>query len=264
LDYKFSIRTAFVIVFASILSAFLSGGLVLGLGLYFPETTQKNLTFISFIVGQCFMLIPLVFFLILKKEPIYKRLRINLVSYNTLSQTIIFSIGLIILCDEFDRLIQVFVATPEYIIDLNNILQPESFFGYILLFIAVSIIAPLGEELLFRGFLQQFLERYWKDITRAILMTTLLFAIIHMNPFWFIQIYILGIMLGFLSWKTNSIFPPLILHTINNATALLFTFIDLGKSNLYLWNNHVSPWILFVAALFVYIGFTGLNKWKEA
>ena len=105
MDYKFSIRTAFVIVFASILSAFLSGGLVLGLGLYFPETTQKNLTFISFIVGQCFMLIPLVFFLILKKEPIYKRLRINLVSYNTLSQTIIFSIGLIILCDEFDRLI---------------------------------------------------------------------------------------------------------------------------------------------------------------
>ena len=174
-----------------------------------------------------------------------------------------FSIGLIILSDEFDRLIQVFMPSPNYIVDLNNLLQPDSVFGYILLIIAIAIIAPIGEELLFRGFLQQFLEQHWKDITRAILITSLFFSIIHMNPYWFIQIYILGIMLGFLSWKTNSIFPPLILHVLNNGTALLFSFIDLEKNSWYLWNNHVAPWFLLLALALVYRGFVGLNKSKS-
>ncbi len=174
-----------------------------------------------------------------------------------------FSVGLIILSDEFDRVIQVFIPSPNYIIDLNSLLQPESILGYILLIIAVAIIAPIGEELLFRGFLQQFLEKNWKDITRAILITSLFFSIIHMNPYWFIQIYVLGVMLGFLSWKTNSIFPPLILHALNNGTALLFSFIDIEKNSLYLWNNHVAPWVLLLAIALVYTGFVGLNKAKS-
>ena len=45
-----------------------------------------------------------------------------------------------------------------------------------------------------------------------------------MNPYWFFQIYILGIFLGFLAWKTNSIIAPLILHGLNNFIALLLSF----------------------------------------
>lgn len=262
MNYNFKPQAAFAVVFISIFSAFLSGGIIVSLGLYFPEYSQKTFTFISFIVGQSFMLIPLISFLISKKEPLIKRLRINLVSSETIKLTTMFSIGLIILSDEFDRLIQVFIPSPNYIVDLNNLLQPDNVFGYILLIIAIAIIAPIGEELLFRGFLQQFLEQHWKDITRAILITSLFFSIIHMNPYWFIQIYILGIMLGFLSWKTNSIFPPLILHALNNGTALLFSFIDPEKSSWYLWNNHVAPWILLLAIVLVYTGFVGLNKSK--
>ena len=262
MNYNFKPQAAFAVVFISIFSAFLSGGIIVSLGLYFPEYSQKTFTFISFIVGQSFMLIPLISFLISKKEPLIKRLRINPVSSETIKLTTMFSIGLIILSDEFDRLIQVFIPSPNYIVDLNNLLQPDSVFGYILLIIAIAIIAPIGEELLFRGFLQQFLEQHWKDITRAILITSLFFSIIHMNPYWFIQIYILGIMLGFLSWKTNSIFPPLILHALNNGTALLFSFIDPEKSSWYLWNNHVAPWVLLLAIVLVYMGFIGLNKSK--
>jgi len=263
LNYNFKSQAAFAIVFIAIFSAFLSGGIIVSLGSYFPEYSQKTFTFFSFIVGQSFMLIPLISFLISKKEPLIKRLRINPVSSETIKLTTMFSIGLIILSDEFDRLIQVFIPSPKYIVDLNNLLQPESVFGYILLIIAVAIIAPIGEELLFRGFLQQFLEQNWKDITRAILITSLFFSIIHMNPYWFIQIYVLGVMLGFLSWKTNSIFPPLILHALNNGTALLFSFIDIEKSSLYLWNNHVAPWVLLLAVALVYTGFVGLNKSKS-
>ena len=47
-----------------------------------------------------------------------------------------------------------------------------------------------------------------------------------MNPYWFIQIYILGVFLGFLAWKTKSIIAPLILHGLNNFIALLLSLSE--------------------------------------
>ena len=234
----------------------------MSMGLSLPEESQKNYTFISFIIGQSFMIIPLILFLLSKKEPLIKRLRLNPVSMNIMFFSFIFSLGLIIISDEIDRLIQIFIPAPEYILDLNNLLQPESILGFFLLFTAVAIIAPVGEELLFRGFLQQFLEKYWRDITKSILIIALFFAIIHLNPFWFIQIYILGVVLGFLSWKTNSIIPSLILHSLNNSVALILSFVDLEKDNFYLLNGHVSPPIIILAVFFVIKGFTKINRKK--
>ena len=153
-----------------------------------------------------------------------------------------------------------FIEAPKYVIDLNGVLKPESLSGYLLLFIAVVIIAPLGEELLFRGFFQKVLEDNWKDITRSVLVTALIFSFIHMNPFWFAQIYILGILLGFLAWKTNSIIPPLILHSLNNLIALVLSFTTNNETSFYLYKGHVSPWILLLAIIIVYTGFKEINK----
>ena len=262
MNNTFSIRAAFGIVVASILSAFIAGGMVLAIGLSNPDSPQKFYTFISFIVGQGFMLVPLLWFLNSRREPILQRLRLKPISSQTGSMVALFSIGLIVLSDELDRIVKLVVPAPEYIVDMNGLLQPESFLGYILLFVAVAVIAPLGEELLFRGFLQQFLEKHWKDVTRAILITALLFATIHMNPFWFVQIYILGIMLGFLSWKTGSVLAALILHGMNNTFALIFSFSEIGDNSFYLWNDHVAPWILVLAIGFVVFGFRGINSIK--
>ena len=260
MNNSFSIQTALGIVIISILSAFIAGGLVLGIGLSNPESSQKYYTFISFIIGQGFMIVPLLWFLKSKQEPILKRLRLNSISYDTLIQTIMLSLGVIILSDELDRIIQSFFPAPEYIVDLNGLLRPETFLGFILLFIAVAIIAPIGEELLFRGFFQQALEKHWKDVTRAILITALLFSMIHMNPYWFAQIYILGVILGFIAWKTQSVLPALILHGMNNTMAMLFAFVDLEKNNLYIWNGHVAPWIILFAIYASYYGFKGINR----
>ena len=150
----------------------------------------------------------------------------------------------------------IFLNIDTYIYTLLTSLS----LGFVLLFIAVAIIAPIGEELLFRGFFQQVLEKHWKDVTRAILMTALIFSMIHMNPYWFAQIYILGIILGFIAWKTKSVLPALILHGMNNAMAMLFAFVDLEKNNLYIWNGHVAPWIILFAIYTSYYGFSGINR----
>ena len=104
------------------------------------------------------------------------------------------------------------------------------------------------------------LEKYWKDITKAVLVTSLLFAFIHMNSYWFIQIYLLGIFLGYLSWKCGSIIPSLILHSINNAAAILLSFTEIDVESFYLWKGHLSPIIILVALYLFFYGFRGINN----
>ena len=253
-------RVAFGIVIASLLSAFFAGAIVLGIGLSNPDSPQQFYTFISFIIGQGFMLVPLLWFLKSKKEPIVERLRLKPIKINLVTATVCLSMGIIIISDELDRIIQAFLPAPDYILDLNGLLRPDTFIGFILLFIAVSIIAPLGEELIFRGFFQQVLEKHWKDVTRAILVTALFFAMIHMNPYWFLQIYILGVILGFLAWKTKSVIPSLILHSMNNTMAMFFSFVDIEKNSFYIFHGHVQPWVILLALYLLISGFQGISE----
>tara|TARA_A100001011_G_scaffold46726_1_gene44167 strand:- start:166 stop:960 length:795 start_codon:yes stop_codon:yes gene_type:complete len=253
-------KTAFIIVFVSIISAFLTGGVIAWLGASYASSHQKVITFVSFIIGQSLMVVPLITYLKFKRLPFFNSIRFKILKYSEIKFVTLFSAGLIILSDEIDRIIQFFFPTPEYVLDLNYLLKPDSFWSGVLLFIAVVILAPLGEEIIFRGFLQQTLEKRWKDITRAILFTALIFSLIHMNPYWFIQIYFLGVILGFLAWKTQSIIAPLILHSMNNCMALLLSLLDLQQNSLYILNGHVAPWILIFALYSVFFGFNQINQ----
>ena len=124
---KIDIKTAFLIVFFSFLCAFLAGGILAWLGTFYAQSYQKMMTFISFIVGQSIMVVPLFFYLKIKNIPIQESIRFNALRSTTVWYVILFSMGLVILSDELDKLIQVFISTPEYIVDLNQLLKPKSF-----------------------------------------------------------------------------------------------------------------------------------------
>ena len=81
-----------------------------------------------------------------------------------------------------------------------------------------------------------------------------------MNPVWVIQIYFLGVILGYLAWKTGSILTSLILHSLNNGTALFLTKYSDTIEPYYLWNNHVSPIFLALGVIALWAGFIRLNK----
>ena len=94
-----SIRTAFGVVILSVLSAFLAGGLVMGIATSLPDSSKKIYTYISFFIGQGFMLVPLGYFLVSRKQPILKRLRLRKVSLPVMGNTILFGSGILILSD---------------------------------------------------------------------------------------------------------------------------------------------------------------------
>ena len=88
-----------------------------------------------------------------------------------------------------------------------------------LLLIGGAIVAPVVEEVFFRGFVFAGLRpRYgWQ---RAAVISSALFALIHLVPTAIIPIFILGYIFAYLYQRSNSIWPAILMHSATNALAL--------------------------------------------
>ncbi|MFW5878556.1 MAG: type II CAAX prenyl endopeptidase Rce1 family protein [Myxococcota bacterium] len=120
---------------------------------------------------------------------------------------------------------------PEGIprVDAAAVLEMESGLRLVIIVAAVILAAPLCEEAAFRGFVQQGLMARsgpWKGIVT----TGFLFALLHMDPVGLLSRFELGIFLGWLLWRTGSLWAPVLGHLVNNATALLLFFITGGEA----------------------------------
>jgi len=94
------------------------------------------------------------------------------------------------------------------------------------MFFAIAIAAPIVEELLFRGLLQNALAKY-VPIWGAILLSSLLFALVHLQLYAIPALMTLSIAFGYLYHRTGSLRTNIILHMANNVFALLMTqFVD--------------------------------------
>lgn len=86
--------------------------------------------------------------------------------------------------------------------------------------LSVVVVGPMAEEIIFRGLMYGAFERRigagW-----TILVSSALFAFVHLQPMYFIPIFCLGIVLGWARWKAGSLGLPILLHVLNNGSALL-------------------------------------------
>jgi len=195
-----------------------------------------------------FLVIPIIYVKI-KKYDAANILRFRAVPAGILSVSILLGLALGVVSDELDRLIQIFLPLPRWFAEELEFMRAETSGEWLLLLLGVVLLAALAEEILFRGFLQVSLERKG-DPTRAVLLTSLTWTMIHVNPFWAIQIFVIGVIIGFLAWRTDSVVPGIIVHGINNLLSLIFyNFGD--RLNWYLMGDHVSIYILIPAALMV-------------
>lgn len=107
--------------------------------------------------------------------------------------------------------------------DLPNSMQEtfEMMMRHPLGIIAIVIMAPIVEELLFRGAIEGYLLRKWKHPAGAIVFSSLVFGLVHGNwvqaPFAFV----IGLALGWMYYRTGSLLPGILMHFVNNSTAVL-------------------------------------------
>ena len=94
-------------------------------------------------------------------------------------------------------------------------------FGYGIL----GLMAPLVEEIVFRGAILRALLRWKNNPWIGIVISAVLFSAIHMNPAQMPHALLIGILLGWMYYRTDSIIPGVIYHWVNNSIAyLMFAF----------------------------------------
>ncbi len=92
---------------------------------------------------------------------------------------------------------------------------------FYLMFLGAAIMAPIGEELVFRGLLQNKLIRYFGNPHSMIIISSLIFSLFHMEPSGTFTRWILGAILGYAYYYSGSILVPIFLHFVNNAWQLI-------------------------------------------
>jgi membrane protease YdiL (CAAX protease family) len=102
------------------------------------------------------------------------------------------------------------------IIETNTSLKAK-----IVLFINIIILAPICEELIFRGFLFHRLSEKYSTAT-GVILSSLIFALLHVSP---VGAFMFGIIMCWIYMKTQSLWVPVGIHFLNNAIAAAFYFI---------------------------------------
>jgi len=94
----------------------------------------------------------------------------------------------------------------------------------IVIVIATAVLVPVLEELMFRGFLQTMIRSFFKagsGAWPAIAITSWLFAMLHADASHFPALFVLGACMGYSYEKSGSLFRPIFIHAIFNATSVM-------------------------------------------
>ena len=117
-------------------------------------------------------------------------------------------------------------------------------------FISVSIFAPLFEEWLCRGMVLRGLLQKGKPFA-AIVVSALFFALLHANPWQALPAFMLGLLFGYVYYKTGSLKLTMLMHCVNNTLALVFSKIpSLKEADSF--REVLSPWAytgIFIACV---------------
>ena len=101
-----------------------------------------------------------------------------------------------------------------------------------LILLAVGIVAPIAEELLFRGLIFHLLNRHL-NIKVALILQGVLFGLFHMNLVQGVYASVLGVVLGIAYILTGSLWVPIVIHIVNNSVAIFLPEAWMNEPVLY-------------------------------
>ncbi len=120
--------------------------------------------------------------------------------------------------------------------------------------ISAAVMAPLCEEFILRGTMERGMLAHYKP-QKAILWSAFIFGLIHLNPWQFFNAFLIGILLGWIYYRTHSIWAVIFIHFVNNfysvITVKLFPSVDLELTSrenyAAMFGSDIYYWILMIA-----------------
>lgn len=203
------------------------------------------------IVTELILLAGVAAYLRYRKLPIIELSRWRPVPLAAIPFMVLFSISGAFLLDGLDRLVGLIIPFPEEaLLELQQKLSGETGIQKLIVVMGVGVFAPFIEETIFRGAIQKTFEKR-SNVTTAVLSTALIFALIHFQIAWMIQLLVMSVFLGWLTWRWDSILPAVMLHSANNILSywlMIETNNDL--KSVYLLKGQIHP-VIAIASLAV-------------
>jgi membrane protease YdiL (CAAX protease family) len=132
-------------------------------------------------------------------------------------------------------------------------------------FLTIVIAAPILEELIFRGImLDGLLKRYTP--LKSILISSVFFGIIHLNPWQFVAAFLIGIFAGWVYYRTREIALSILIHMTNNLFAFGWNYISdpadfLNISIVDIYGGIVNALLVITGSIVIIVlGINSLNK----
>lgn len=107
----------------------------------------------------------------------------------------------------------------------ERMLQVDSFGGLLFNLLVIALIPAIGEELTFRGVLQQALTRRC-NVHVAVFLSAFIFSFIHFQFYGFLPRMFLGLLLGYLFYYSGSLWTSILMHFVNNGAAVVVAYLD--------------------------------------
>jgi len=180
--------------------------------------------------------------------------------------TVIFMLGFVFVVSELDNLLNIVLPMPEIFHNMFGGLMTGD--SLIVSIIVVSIIPAFTEELLFRGLILDGFQRNYSK-TKAIVISAILFGVIHMNPWQFLSASIIGLFMAWICINTNSIILCIYMHLFNNILSTIAErFKDIipikGFNTNSVTSHEFQPlWLDLTALALLIIGIILLKKGFE-
>lgn len=119
--------------------------------------------------------------------------------------------------------------------------------------LSIALLAPVLEELLFRGAIEGELLRQGYKPWIAILLSSLIFGVVHLNPAQIPFAFLIGMMFGWLYYRTGSLLPGIVGHILNNSVAA-YNMIQYGNATIeeqLSSTNAMWQWTILAIVIFV-------------
>ena len=143
------------------------------------------------------------------------------------------------------------IPMPDFVARIFNEAISLDIFGYV----AAGIAAPVLEEIVFRGMILAALLRCYEP-RKAIIWSAVIFGIAHLNPWQFIAAFIIGCAIGWLFWRTRSIWIGIFMHWTNNTAGFLIGYFagDMNASITEYFGGPMNHAIILIICVVVVFG----------
>ena len=127
--------------------------------------------------------------------------------------------------------------------------------------LSIALLAPILEEFLFRGAIQGYLQEMNVRPWKAIVAASLIFGVTHLNPAQIPFAFLLGMIFGWLYYRTGSLLPGIVGHVLNNSVATINMIANGNETLAEQIQNPLLMWTwAIVAAIACCLAALWLNK----